>query len=103
MTIPIHEQHAFVRQSQGVMRMALKTRVLPALKAFAVIGGARNCSMVVEISGAHEGDEVAFGGFIQRGFVESDFVVRPNWTRVVPRLAFIGGDEQMGFGFARRS
>src|SRR5260221_8584559 len=70
-TIAIDQQHALVREADGVMRVALKTGVLPLETASAIF---RPCNdrVVVEAFRSHESDQIAFGRLIKRGFVEFD-------------------------------
>jgi len=57
--------------------------------------------MIVESGRPHEGHPIAFGRFIQRGFIEGDFRVGCHRAAVRPGAAPVTREEQMRLGAAR--
>src|ERR1051326_2287024 len=84
MAVAIDEQDLAIRQSERVVRVPHETSVLPRLKALAVIGGAGNRGMIIEVLRAHKRNEIASRRFKKGSFVESSFLVGRNQARMVP-------------------
>ena len=54
------------------------------------------------IVGAHEGDQVTVGRFVERGFAKRRFGIGGHHTGVTERLALIVGNHQMRRRTSRR-